>query len=94
MYAKITLKSKFSEKHFVSTSSHFENENEIIYDFASCVLVTGFSKMTIDIPDYDFYYQTDGKDCSFFINQIKFYKDIKIVDFLPPPSTSVKMNSD
>jgi|GEM_PF-6756532 ABC-type uncharacterized transport system YnjBCD substrate-binding protein len=88
MHARITLKSKFSQKHIISASSTYENgnKNEIIYNFSECVLVPGFSKMSIDIPDYDFYYQADGKESSFFINQLKFYKDVKIIDFLPPPN--------
>ena len=88
LYARVIIVSKFKQTTTISSSVSRVGEYEYLFDLRESVLVPQFSKMIIDIPNLDFYYTTQGKESSFFIDQIKYYSDVKLVDF---PTVSNKV---
>jgi hypothetical protein len=88
LHLRITIISKYKQTTVYSDSVVRSSEHEYLFKLRESVLVPQFSKLIIDIPDLSYYYTTEGKDSSFFIDHIKYYSDVKLVDF---PSSASKV---
>lgn len=89
LFARIAIVSKYTNTTVYSDSVTRSGEHEYLFNLRESVLVPQYSKMIIDIPGFEYYYTAEAKESSFFIDQIKFYSDVRLVDF---PSVSNKVS--
>lgn len=80
MHTKVSIVSKFKSNDYIS-STQTRKEALITFLFNESIFVPSGSIIKIEIPEYNYYYKSDEITNSIFIDEIKFYSDVSIIDF-------------
>lgn len=83
MFLKIYVTRPHKKNEYSSVNAVAVSEDQVDFFFNEVILISAHSDVLIDInvPEYNYVYSFKQETKSFFIKKIKFYKDVKLVDF-------------
>lgn len=79
-HINLTIETKFNKVNH--TSFKYTEEGKIYtFNFRENIFIPAGSKITFEIPEHDFFYSVKDLKGSIFIDQVKYYSDIKVIDY-------------